>query len=1047
MSSGKLVVRNVFGLVHNSTNCISFSEDRNLVYSSGGFTVVINIESKEQSFIASYASQIPGHVSLGTTAIACCHSKKFIAVAEKAATGAIVVLYDSHSLRKKKVLACAEVGSTVIKCISFSECGRYCLTQGGSPEWNLLLWAIDSKNPKVLSVTKTALSDDTPVNQVSFCPWDSTHIVVIGKNLIKFFRLLEGALKPALQTVRKDHANFVSHCWIPDDILVLGTESGEIFLLENNEYRGAIYPTGADHEEMTPIYSIIGSTRGFVAGTVDGELRAFERRADKRDEWEIKYKHTLPGGRGRVQALVMGPDDYLVVATDTQQLFHVNISAVFHEVNKHDNNAPKSIFEHITSPFHSPNLLGDAAITAIDVALWRPIIATCGRDKTVRIWNVVDQKMESVHEFEEEPVSVAMHPSGLYIAVGFMEKVQIVALLLDGFSVCREVSVRACNLVKFAHGGHFFAVAAGSVVQIFHTHTGGLVATLRGHTNKIKSITWLDMDSRCITVGGEGAVFYWDLFPTPMRSTEKTHTAMVPFQTGAGPSDGSRAYLSTAEKVIRELSFSKLIDPATGFESPLKDPRDVQCDRLVGTMVFDETKRILLVGTADEDSPGTVMAMLTMPQLSSNMEHTILHSAPITAMCMSPDGSTLYTGDLNGCLVVSDFEGGKGPLGSPTKRGGDGLISFDFQDEVAIHKTTLDGKKRLIAELAARIEELTLNNEHQLRLKEMEHKEKMTDIAAKFGEMLGDEHNKYEDQISTRTDMVHAHTVFSNELDQKHAGELRAMESKYKLKQNAEDFRHKNLLAEVEDTHARWNEENVALVTSHQAYIKELCSDYEEQLDEENVLQQQYLREKEELHVVGVATQSHIELDGDMEIFEMNSKFETRLRQEDAIGKDLMAQHALIRKQLQLLVKDGDQQREEIKRLREREARLVDTMRSLERDIQLHKKEVREREETITDKEKRIFDLKKKNQVRHSALLLLCTCSPKKKQPPPPIPPNPLDPRNRNSRNSASCSTTRFANSSCKSPPGSKIRQLCAVRARRWPSSWSSTTSLARLWS
>lgn len=36
-----------------------------------------------------------------------------------------------------------------------------------------------------------------------------------------------------------------------------------------------------------------------------------------------------------------------------------------------------------------------------------------------------------------------------------------------------------------------------------------------------------------------------------------------------------------------------------------------------------------------------------------------------------------------------------------------------------------------------------------------------------------------------------------------------------------------------------------------------------------------------------------------------------------------------------------------------------------------HKKEIREREETIADKEKRIYDLKKKNQeVRHHAALL-----------------------------------------------------------------------------
>ena len=55
-------------------------------------------------------------------------------------------------------------------------------------------------------------------------------------------------------------------------------------------------------------------------------------------------------------------------------------------------------------------------------------------------------------------------------------------------------------------------------------------------------------------------------------------------------------------------------------------------------------------------------------------------------------------------------------------------------------------------------------------------------------------------------------------------------------------------------------------------------------------------------------------------------------------------------------------QREEIKRLRDREMRLNGTIVSLEKDIQSHKKEIREREETNTDKEKRIFDLKKKNQ-------------------------------------------------------------------------------------
>jgi len=299
-------------------------------------------------------------------------------------------------------------------------------------------------------------------------------------------------------------------------------------------------------------------------------------------------------------------------------------------------------------------------------------------------------------------------------------------------------------------------------------------------------------------------------------------------------------------------------------------------------------------------------------------------------------------------------------------------VSFDFQDEVAIRKATLDGKKQLIRDLTTRVEELTLNNEHQLRLKELEHKDKMNEIADKFGLMLSDEQQKYGESVPGRMDMVERPGEASKELDDKHAREIKTMENKYKLKKNAEETRHKTLLGEVEETHARWNEENLALVTSHQSYIKELCSDYEQQLSEEHKQQEEFLRQKEEQQTVGTVKQSHIDEDADIEVQEINEKFDSRLRQEDAVGKDLMAQHALIRKQLQLLVKDGDTQREEIKRLRDRESRLQDTLRSLDKDIQSHKKEIREREETITEKEKRIFDLKKKNQVRVFDCAVLC---------------------------------------------------------------------------
>lgn len=118
------------------------------------------------------------------------------------------------------------------------------------------------------------------------------------------------------------------------------------------------------------------------------------------------------------------------------------------------------------------------------------------------------------------------------------------------------------------------------------------------------------------------------------------------------------------------------------------------------------------------------------------------------------------------------------------------------------------------------------------------------------------------------------------------------------------------------------------------------------------------------------ATQTDTEVDGDHEVAEMKIRYDGKLKQEEETALQLMHLHAVMTKTHDTLVKDSNQQKVEIKRLRDKEARLYETIHSLEKDIQSHKKEIREREETITDKEKRIFELKKKNQVCFLYVLL-----------------------------------------------------------------------------
>jgi WD40 repeat protein len=225
MSGGKLAVKQALGLSGHVKNCLTFVEEHHLAYVCGHQTVIINTETREQSFIPGTSTY--QHQSLGVTAIASCFSKKVIGIAEKVESSAIVTFYDSHSLRKKKLLTYPELGSSEIRCLCFSEDGRYLITQGAGPEWNLVLWNVD-KAIKILCTTKISLSDENAIHQVSFCPYDPTVIVVIGRGVLRFFRFIEGTLRPITFTIRRDSANFISHCWLNDEYLIIGTEHGEV---------------------------------------------------------------------------------------------------------------------------------------------------------------------------------------------------------------------------------------------------------------------------------------------------------------------------------------------------------------------------------------------------------------------------------------------------------------------------------------------------------------------------------------------------------------------------------------------------------------------------------------------------------------------------------------------------------------------------------------------------------------------------------------------------------------------------------------------------
>lgn len=707
MSGVKLVVKHAFGINSAIKNGLIFCDDHQIAYVCGHQVVIFNTESKEQFFISPTA--LPGFQSQGITAIACAYKKKLVAIAEKADPVAVVSFYDTNNGRKRKILNYPDLGSKEIRSVAFSEDCRFCLTLGAGPEWNLVLWAVE-KFAKVISTHKISHSDDTPFYQVSYCPWDSTLILVIGKSALKVFRIVDSQLKPVTLSLKREISNFLSYCWLEEDEkLVIGTEAGEILLLENLEFRSIIYPTGNEPvEEIRPVLEIIATSRGFVIGTTMGELRFFERNPNMKDNFIMEDSFQIPkesSGLPRnildqtisndvwITGLALGTDDSIICATNTDQLLTFSLSQL--KAIKDGIAPPGTGVEFLLTSFHGSNNKGEAAITGIDVAMWKPIVVTCGKDRTIRIWNTNERKLELIKHVDEEPSCLSVHPSGMYVSVGFSNRITIYSVLIDNLETTGTIACRNCSAIKYSSGGHFIASINASNIHIFNSFNGSLICVLRGHSSKVCNIIWQNLDSRLMSIGTDGAVLFWDLYPPQCRSEHYHSKIGTTFISGTGYRNGNKAYMITSDKNIKEITINRVVDAALLESVTIVESANIDYGINFDHMLIDENRKLLLLCTSQIDLPGSILFVLASPNINNKYDILTLHDGPITAICQSHNGLMIFTGDINGCLCMSEYEIEPGGTKTAPKIRDSGA-AFEFEDEVLIHKADIEMKRTKI---------------------------------------------------------------------------------------------------------------------------------------------------------------------------------------------------------------------------------------------------------------------------------------------------------------------------------------------------------------
>lgn len=863
-------------------------------------------------------------------------------------------------------------------------------------------FGIDPSSSGSGSLISTAI-----VTACTFNPTDPGLICVTGANLIRFFRLTESTFRP-LPGIGTETNNYTCHTWVKqvEHFVVAGTSSGDLILFTSGVFSCSLNASPKTLMKTEPdephigVSSLVSVHKGILCGldngTVfmykikDGEDITSKQELEKGDLLIPQRRLRVESNLCQIRTIAVPPvEDTILVSTSSGQLYTfpyrikidpflvktrsqrrkvtfgiktelipVNASSLFEDnlvqPGDYESEVTDDEVDYLITPFHSAHdsMNASGSITGLDVCVRKSIIVTCGYDRTVRLWNYIDKSCEIVKKFGEEAYSVALHPSGLHLVVGFADKLRLMTILMDDIRPFREFAIKACRECQFANGGHLFAAVNGNTIQVYNFFSCEVVANLRGHNGKVRCLYWTFDDAYLISAGMDGAVYQWD-FEESKREAEFIQKG-VPYVSVICNRERSAIYAAGSDKMLKEIEF-----PSSQLQ------REFGCGNTLGQIVVSNSQRMFFASTADSDRPGAVR-VYEFP-LTGDYYELQCSSFPITRLRISFDDTFLFTASEDGIVGIFEIRDKEGRSRSREAQqsmqlGLNNWTTSQSSDEILVTRSDLEDKTSTITELKHKVDELILQNEYQLRLKDMTFHEQLKELNERFAQEITTEKNTFEHFRVEKNNMEIDYEEKIKQLDERHFEEIQETEATYQqeIMKKVEQYQH--VLQEKEYQHQRWKQEQMGLITTHQNYVKQVTEDLEERLSEDRLLRAHMEDENKAIDREYHESMQQMESDVDEEIEHFKNRFSDAIQAEREMTLRFKGENGIMKKKFSALQKEIEEQRDQIKQMLEKEKKLNEDIKTMEREIQGLRREIRTRDEAIGDREKRIYELKKKNQ-------------------------------------------------------------------------------------
>ncbi|NXW55507.1 CFA57 protein, partial [Eurystomus gularis] len=847
--------------------------------------------------------------------------------------------------------------------LAFSPDCRYLASATAPPEGHLTYWLWEKQR---LMAAVRLEAPGSGVCQVSFSPQDNAQVCITGNSFFKLFKYSNGTLKQ-VNLQKGEPQNYLCHAWLSEEEVVCGTDTGKLILFETGElhwetsveykkppreleddtttekhesssdvsYELAYEEDGLQQDSLPQISALVAYSRGFACSSSPGVVLLFEKTKEK-EVYKESQEIWLPqdpfssepkkSGRQDIICICFSPsEETIVVNTNKNQLYMFTMLSTDLKKEK------TAYFVHLNFPLHS------ASITGLDTCIWKPIFATCSLDRSVRIWNYKMNTLELYKEYREEAYTVSLHPTGLFCLVGFSDKLRFLSLLHEDMHVIKEFSVRKCRECLFSNEGHLFAAVSGNVIQIYSSITFENINNLKGHSGKVHAVKWSADDAKLVSCDTHGAVYEWNLL-TGKRKSECVLESCI-YSSIALSSDAKIIFAVGSDQTLKEISESSIQHEVPAFG-------------VVYTAVaVSHSGHMVFVGT----SLGTIRAMKYPLPLTRDFNEYQAHAGAVTKMSLTNNDLFLLTASEDGSIFIwKVFDKGGGILKQEKE--------VECAEEVLIMRSDIEEKNQAMLDLQIRVKELQTENYYQLRLKDMYYNEKIKELEVNFTQEMGSLKTKHQNLQAEKEKQELQHQFQLSELMNKQAREVQRLESDHNQKLLIENEKYQELQVKSERMQEEYEKQLHNLEESKSRAVKELTEYYEEKLNEKSLLMEEAEEAMRHQLQVHEEIKKQIEEDGDQEILKIKIKYERQLLEEKASNQQLKGETGVLDKRFNSLQEELKERNRDAEEIRLEKQKLQGIIKSLEKAISALKTEIQERDDTIEDKEKHIYDLKKKNQ-------------------------------------------------------------------------------------